>query len=159
MKVKKYAEGTTVSIEKSKMDIEREVKRYGGTRFLSSWTNKDGFNSAVIMFEMPVGNQLRQVKFTIPMPTEEEIQDNLVRRKTQKQVQTLVVKEEKRRWRVIFLVLKAMLEAASSGLFTFDEIFMAHLVLSDGKTVGNRMIPDLEHILKTANMPALNPGQ
>jgi hypothetical protein len=41
------------------------------------------------------------------------------------------------------MVIKAKLEAVASGITTFDEEFLAHVVLETGETVAEQMIPKL----------------
>jgi hypothetical protein len=52
--------------------------------------------------------------------------------------------EMRRRWRSLALAIKAKLEVVASGIATFDEEFMAHLVLPDGTTVGDRVTTELD---------------
>ena len=55
------------------------------------------------------------------------------------------------------MVIKAKLEAVESGIVTFEQEFLAHLVLPDGATVGDRVLPELENTLNGAEMPKLLP--
>ena len=43
--------------------------------------------------------------------------------------------EERRRWRCLLLAIKAKLEAVASGISTFEEEFLAHIVTSSGLTI------------------------
>jgi hypothetical protein len=55
------------------------------------------------------------------------------------------------------LVIKAKLEAVESGIACFEEEFMAHIVLPDGRTVGEHVIPGIAQAYETGNVPALLP--
>ena len=55
-----YAEKTSVSVSKTKADIEELIQRYGAEQFVSGY--KD--NIAVIGFAMSG----RQIKFVLPLP-------------------------------------------------------------------------------------------
>ena len=44
---------------------------------------------------------------------------------------------------------KAKLEAVESGIATFEEEFMAHIVMPNGKTVGEMALPLIESAYKT----------
>ena len=55
------------------------------------------------------------------------------------------------------MVIKAKLEAVESGISIFEEEFLAHLVLPDGKTVGQFMLPQVEAAYETGKMPKLLP--
>ena len=64
----------------------------------------------------------------------------------------------RQRWRALALVIKAKLEAVESGITVFDKEFMAHIVLPDGKTVGEHMLPQIESSYETGSMPPLLPA-
>jgi hypothetical protein len=56
----RYASDTSVSVERSKAEIERLVQRYGATEFAHGW--KQG--KAVIQFRM----RDRYIRFVLPLP-------------------------------------------------------------------------------------------
>jgi len=60
----KYASQTSVSVEKSKGEIERILARYGAQKFLYGYDQQE----AVIMFTM---NE-RHIKFSLPLPSKED---------------------------------------------------------------------------------------
>jgi hypothetical protein len=47
------------------------------------------------------------------------------------------------RWRALLLCIKAKLEACAVGITTFDSEFLAHIVTGDGRTVAERIVPQL----------------
>jgi hypothetical protein len=61
------------------------------------------------------------------------------------------------RWRALWLVVKAKLEAVAIGLITIDEAFLAETVLPDSKTVAEVMLPQIETAYATGKMPPLLP--
>lgn len=154
----RYAKETTVPPEKSRMEIEATVTKYGATQFLSGWSE----DKAVIGFTM----RGKMVKFYLPIPdktdkkyrytetgrwrTPSQRSDNAALQAWEQDV--------RQRWRALALVVKAKLEAVESGITTFEEEFLAHIVLPDGNTVGQWMTPQLSQIYTTAKMPALLPG-
>jgi hypothetical protein len=64
----------------------------------------------------------------------------------------------RQKWRALALVVKAKLEAVESGITTFEEEFLAHIVLPDGRTFGAWARPQLNEAYATRRMPALLPG-
>lgn len=62
--------------------------------------------------------------------------------------------DERQRWRVLLLVIKAKLEAVESGISTIREEFLAY-VMTPGGTLGKRLIPQLDGIAKSGNIPPL----
>ena len=63
--------------------------------------------------------------------------------------------EVRRMWRALALVIKAKLEAVESGITTFDEEFLAHIVMPDGCTIGEAHMKPLQAALAKQSMPAL----
>ncbi|MCF7821873.1 MAG: hypothetical protein K9M17_05480 [Mariprofundaceae bacterium] len=61
-------------------------------------------------------------------------------------------------WRALNLVVKAKLEAVESGITTFEDEFLAHIMLPDGSTVGHLMRPQLEAAYDSGSMPKGLPG-
>ncbi len=137
MKARRFAEGTSVPVERSRQEIERLLKTNGATGFASAW-NKDRFT---IAFEM----RQRRVRFDIPAP------DPKTYRTPQKWDA-----EDRRRWRAFLLIIKAKLELVQSGDADFDAEFLAQMLTPDGKTVGERLLPELAAVLSGASsMPPL----
>jgi hypothetical protein len=64
----------------------------------------------------------------------------------------------RQRWRALALAIKAKLEAVESGIATFEEEFMAYIVLPDGQTVGEFLSPQIEAAYSSGRMPPLLPG-
>jgi response regulator RpfG family c-di-GMP phosphodiesterase len=52
------------------------------------------------------------------------------------QAQAVNDAETRRRWRCLAMVIKAKLEVVASGISSFEEEFLAHVMLYDGRTVG-----------------------
>lgn len=125
-----YANGTTVSVEKSQAEIQKLVTKYGATSFASGYTPEN----AVIVFEA----RQRRVKFVLPFP---KLKD-LNRRYQRKSPAEQLAAEQRRLWRAFALVIKAKLEAVASNVTTFETEFLAHIVdPSTGKTIGETAIP------------------
>lgn len=128
-----FAKGTTVSVEKSQVEIQKLVTKYGATSFVSGY-NKD---NAAIVFEA----NGRRVKFLLPLPKLEDVQFRRWRHNAVRQ-RTALEKEQRRLWRAFGLVIKAKLEAVQSKVSTFESEFLAHIVdPSTGKTIGETAIP------------------
>jgi hypothetical protein len=86
----------------------------------------------------------RQVRFLLPMPSREFTLTPSSRRPRSASAADAAYEQAVRsRWRSLGLVIRAKLEAVSAGIVTFDEEFLAHLVLPEGDTVGERLHPTL----------------
>jgi hypothetical protein len=130
-----YAKNTSVDPSKSRAHIERELRRYGATSFAYGTETGRVF----------VGFQTkdRRVKFVlslIPPP-----------RSTQKQAAQF----ERSRWRALLLSIKAKLEAVESGIESFDEAFLSHIVLPDGHTMSEHALPWIATAYDSGTMPPL----
>ncbi|EFL88258.1 hypothetical protein [Ahrensia sp. R2A130] len=123
-----YADTTKVPVAQTKTDIEKIVNKYGATSFgvLTS------ANSAQVAFEM--GG--RNILFRVDVPEK--------------------VQAERSRWRALLLVIKAKLESVEAGIETFENAFLANVMMPDGRTVGEHTGPMIEqHYSGDASVPLL----
>lgn len=142
-----FAVGTTVPIEKTRAEIEKLVTRFGASEFGSMRTAE----LASIQF-LVLG---RRVRFTLTLPNQDWARKKLAGGRRRTPVADAVDAEHRRRWRCLLLAIRAKLEVVESGIATFDEEFLAHVVMDDGKTVyekilfmnenGRPMLPPVEH--------------
>ncbi len=144
----KYASGTSVSAEKSRAEIERLLLRYGASKFASGW---DGAHAS-IAFE----KERRRIRFLLPLPQFEQFTTSPKgQKRANGAAQAACVQETRRRWRALALVIKAKLEAVESGVSTFEDEFLAHIILPSGETVGEWLAPQLERAYETKKLPPL----
>lgn len=152
--MRRYAETTTVSVEKSKAEIESTLIRYGASHFASGWDHE----CAKIGFQI----NDRRVRFILPLPNRSDERFTHYRHNSGKMVARApdaIGKEWeqacRQRWRALALCIKAKLEACAAGITTFEDEFMAHIVLPNGSTVSEWMQPQLESAYTTGEMPKL----
>jgi len=148
----KYAAETSVTPDRSRAEIERTLERYGATGFMYGWSG----NQAMLAFEM----NHRRLKFLLPLPDKSAVEFTHTptgRRRTASASQEAWEQATRQRWRALALVIKAKLEAVECGITTFDEEFLAHIVLPNGGTVGEFMLPQVERAYQTLEMPPLLP--
>jgi hypothetical protein len=50
-------------------------------------------------------------------------------------------------------VIKAKLEVVESGISVLDEEFLAQIVLPDGSTAGDFLVPQIERAYESGEMP------
>lgn len=55
--------------------------------------------------------------------------------------------EERRVWRVLYWHLKAMFEAADSGVIDIRDVIMPYVVLQDGRTLSEHIIPRMPELM------------
>jgi hypothetical protein len=143
-----FAEGTKVSIETSKQEIERMLRKYGATKFVFGWDEE----KEVLTFEM----QNRRVRFTIQRPLLEDFRITKARRiRTASQQRDAWEAEMRRRFRSLVLRLKAKLEAVVEKEVSFEEEFLSYIVVPNGQTVHEFLTPQLETSYQSGTMPKL----
>lgn len=135
MSTRRYAEDTKVPVEQSRAEIERTLERYGATAFAYAAERRQ----ATVMFEA----ESRRVRFRIPLPEGTDRNDQ---------------RERRRIFRALLLALKARLESVTSGIETFEEAFLAHVVMPDGKTVYEHAVPRIASAYQSGKMQPLLPG-
>lgn len=145
----RYAQDTTVSVERSKGEIERILQKYGATEFASGWRS----DKAMIQFKM----NDRYIRFTLPLPMIDDFDKTPAGRRHRTSELRVKAWEQacRQRWRALGLSIKAKLESAESGIETFEHAFMGQIIMPDGKTVGEMMTPMIDKAYKSGKMPNL----
>ncbi|MDB2220673.1 Uncharacterised protein [Mycobacteroides abscessus subsp. abscessus] len=149
----KYAAGTEVSSDRSRAEIERTLNRYGAKQFMYGWDE----NRAIVGFVI----HNRQVRFVLPLPDANDREFTRTptgRTRAANQVREAYEQAVRQKWRALALVIKAKLEAVASEIVTFDAEFLAHLVLPNGQTVGDSVMPAVAEAYATGVTPQLLPN-
>jgi hypothetical protein len=107
-----FAARTKVAPEKTRAEIEAVVKRYGAKGFGSGWQGDD------VRIEFLCRD--RHIRFLMKEPQTSE-------------------QARRQKWRSLLLLVKAKLEAVDAGIVTFEQAFVGDIVMSDGKTVWERV--------------------
>lgn len=140
--MRRYAQNTSVPVDRSRAEIERVLVRYGASGFGYQWDRRlvpvvpTPMNGpkvreqevASIMFQV----KDRRVRLDIPMPSDD--------------------REVRQRWRAVLLVIKAKLEAVASGISTLEAEFLANIVTGDGMTIGDKLLPRLTEAVQAGRL-------
>jgi hypothetical protein len=165
----RYAQGTSVPMERSRAEVERTLMRYGATGFAYSWERREVVTPpaahgpycgarrggscqygcpktiarevVIIGFKMKTEGGERRVQLEVPMPHEREVGS-----KAKADAAT------RQRWRALVLVLKAKLEAVASGISTLEAEFLANVLLENGMTIGQALLPRLSEAVSTGRL-------
>jgi hypothetical protein len=101
----------------------------------------------------------KQYKCVLQLPGKEAfMKSEKGRRRTIAQAQIALEQSIRQRWRALSLVIKAKLEAVESTISTVETEFLPWMVLPNGETVGQWMMPQIEAIYQSGKMPPLLPG-
>jgi len=130
-----YAKRTSVPVEQTRVEIERTLTRYGAAAF-AFYSQVD---RASIMFEA----HDRRIRFDLPLPKGDASKDARLRRS---------------KWRALLLCIKAKLESVESRIETFEEAFLAHVIMPDGRTVAEHTTTTIAQVYKSGEVAALLPG-
>lgn len=126
-----YARRTKVPADRTRLQIEEMMRKRGADQFFSG-ADKD---RALLAFRI----NGRHMRFVLPLG------------------QTQSAQQVMARWRALYLVIKAKLEAVDIGIVTVEEAFLAETMLPDNHTVAEVMLPQIESAYGTGSMPPLLP--
>jgi hypothetical protein len=140
-----YAENTGVSIERSRMEIEGILRRYGAQGFNYGWVEpKDPKMARVEKIDF-IAND-RHIRFMLELPRSDDPQflktpQGRNRSKPNAALQALE-QSCRQKWRALCLCIKAKLEAVDAGISQFEDEFLAQIVVEGtDKTVANLLRP------------------
>lgn len=138
---RKFAQDTEVPADRSRAEIERLLDRYGATGF---YYGRQG-DAVLLGFQA----QKRNVLFRLSMPSPgdraftEYVSRGRAWLRTEAQARKLYEQAVRQKWRALALVIKAKLEAIESRISSFDDEFLAFIVLPTGRTVGQEIAPQI----------------
>lgn len=151
MKPRAYAEGTTVPVEKTRIEIERLLTKHGAVQ-LGIVSDTD-LGLAMVLFSMAG----RQVRMRVPLPRL-RLEDARARGASTRERQIQRWEQASReRWRAVLLLVRAKLELIELGISTIEREFLADIALPNGQTVGELLHAQLEEAYATGGMPPLLP--
>jgi hypothetical protein len=146
----KFAATTQVTSSKSRAEIEATLVRYGATGFMYGWQN----NNAVISFEA----QKRFIRFILPLPdkaSKDLAIDGRGNRRPPEAFEKVYEQAVRQRWRALALAIKAKLECVASGITSFEDEFLSHIVTPNGATVGEYCKPMIKQAYERGKMQPL----
>jgi hypothetical protein len=145
--VRTYAAATRVSVEQSRVQLERLIAKYGGQP-LAAFTPEDKIVLFFRVGRLDTGD--RVLRFVIPVPPLEQFRARRGGRGGEVERRAQAVRQ---RWRVLLLLLKAKFEAVQVGAASFDEEFLGYIVTHSGSTVADQMVKALQTAYTNEGMP------
>lgn len=133
-----YAEQTRVPVHQSRMEIERLLDRHKAQQF--------GTATDYSRLEARVQFRLhdRIVRFIIALPDKKKLGEG-----------ERYARAERQKWRALLLVIKAKLESVENAIETFEQAFLANVVLPNDKTVSEIVSPWIAESYKSSHVKAL----
>lgn len=136
-----FANNTSVSVERTQGEIKGVLTKYGASKTMMGEDNDNG--TAVIQFAC----KERCVKFVLTLPKRSDRQffytAHRHQRRSDQQAYEAWEQACRQKWRALLLCIKAKLEAVESGISEFEDEFLSHIVLADGRTVGQVIRPQV----------------
>lgn len=117
-----YAAETMVSVERSRLEIERLLKRFGADQF--------GYTSANDRAQVVFRAHGRLIRFELPLGMRSQGASERERSQADRSA-----------WRALVLSIKAKVVAVESGIVSFEVEFMPQTVMPDGRTVAQHALP------------------
>jgi hypothetical protein len=145
-----YAENTAVPVERSRAEIEKLLKKHKCTQFMVGVDHET--HSAMVQFR--ANNRI--VRFVVKMPDPKDKAYSRDRNGWQLSpsgIEKKVEQGERQRWRALLLVIKAKLESVENQIATFEEEFLAHIVMPNDRTVADLVMPLIERAYESGSMP------
>jgi hypothetical protein len=132
-----FAQTTRVPVAHSRAEIERLLDRHKAKQYGTA-VDYD-LRMAKVQFRL----HERIVRFVITLPDPEKLKGERL------------AQAERQRWRALLLVIKAKLESVENNIATFEEEFLAHIVLPNDKTVADYVVPQVAAMYQAGKMLAL----
>lgn len=149
----RYASKTTVPSGQSLREIERTLDRYGAESFAY------GKSATQIMVQFVFSGQPFQIVVPMPDPMSDEFcYTDAGRDRADDARRKLVEQAGRQRLRALSLFIKATCEAVDLEILTFEAAFLSSVMIGDGVTVGDRLLPEIKLIQESGKLPKLLPG-
>lgn len=145
----RFARTTTVPVNRTRAELLDLLANYGVRNDVGIAT---AGGRAVCQFL--VDN--RHIRITLPLPKPDHFATTSTgRARSDQSAQQAYDQAERQVWRALLLIVKSALEAMSYGVLSIDQAFMPWLVLPDHQTVGDHIVPWVEHAYQTHDIPPL----
>lgn len=106
-----YAENTKVPVDRTRMEIERLVKKYGAKGYVSGWYDGPTSRARIEFYCRD-----RHIRLTVEVPERAQ--------------------PAREKWRALLLLVKSKLVAVDAKIVTFEQAFVGDIVMPDtGRTV------------------------
>lgn len=145
--MKRYAQNTSVSADRSESEIRNLVQKFGADQFFSGATPEMAF----VAFRL----KDRMVRITLPLAHKGSSEGHPKRYVWGEEG---AKKENRQRWRALVLDVKAKLVSVDSGIRTVEQAFYYDIVMPGGQTIGQLTGPQVAEAYRTGRDIKLLPG-
>lgn len=138
-----FAKKTKCSVGRTQDEIRKTLAKHSASAFAFA----ESIEMAQVQFEL----KNRRIKMSIPLDVKNKTKNSKGYLMDEKSVE----QSTRTKWRCLLLSIKAKLESIENKITSFDQEFMAHIVLPNGTTVGDLVIPEIEYSYQNNKMPPL----
>ena len=153
----RYAKDTTVSVSKSREEIEAVLRRWGADQL--QWSDDFKAGRVRLRFSWQHHGQTYLARFDVQLPTEEELKkvclDGRSGDFSPRKFEDACHRRGMVEHRELALFLKATFIAVERGIISAEQIFLAFLEGQDHVTVAERLLPQLDRLLAPGGTKAL----
>jgi len=145
-----YASDTRVSPERTQDEIRATLRRYGADKF----GTLESRQSTAIGFEISG----LTIRITVDVPSENDpafLSTPTGRERKGGAAYAAWEQAIRQRYRALLLAIKAKLEAVECGISTIEQEFMPFVVLPNGKTIAEMVLPKLMEASKSGKLPPM----
>lgn len=149
-----YATNTSVSVERTRNEIETMLARYHASTF--AYATEPG--RVMIGFRIQEKDgPLLAIRMMLPIPAkgEKRFTHSSQGMRRPEMIHKLWEQACRSSWRALLLVIKAKLEACACGISTIEREFMADIVTPSGLTIGEQLRPQLQAMSDNGQTPQL----
>lgn len=96
------------------------------------------------------------IQITIDLPERDSFgKTDKGRVRKQSQADVAYGQAVRQRWRSLVLMVKAKLVAIEDGITTVEKEFLSFIVLPEGITIGEKLVPQIKKMAETGTVPKL----
>jgi hypothetical protein len=146
-----YAENTKVPVIQSRGEIERLLSRHKCSQFGTAVDHE----KHIARVQFTAHKRIVRFEIALPDPTDKKYKtDRNGWMLSPSGIEAKVAQAERQKWRALLLVIKAKLESVENNIATFEEEFLAHIVLPNQQTVAQFVLPVVAMAYDTGRMPS-----
>jgi hypothetical protein len=145
-------ESTKINVAKSQGKIRELIYSHAGTGVLIvSQRPREGFEAMVTIGDLPY-------HIRVMATCKDQTYDGRKHKRTSSELSKAFEQEEMRVWRVLYWHLKAMFEAADSGVIDLRDVILPYVVTRDGRTLSEHLVPRMQELQTTDTSRLLGAG-
>ena len=153
-----YAKRTVVGTMRSVEEIDKTLTRYGASGFL--YGRDMDLNPPMAFVQFKLNNRVFKMSLALPDPNDPEFSETPTGKERSEAVQMKEWEQAiRQRYRALSLFIKATLEAVECGILTFDEAMLPYILMPDGHTVADHVLPEIDQMISGGQLPKALTGK